>query len=242
VSSTGARVAGLDGCRAGWVLATATVDPRALPAELRLTDVEIDVVPRVADVVERARTGSLAALGVDMPIGLPERGQRAADQAARRRLGPRRSSVFPTPLRCALDAVDYADALARSKAADGRGLSKQAFNLLPAMAEVDAALTADLQDRVFECHPETVFARLNQGPVLTRKHDAEGLVERRELLDPWLADSIDSVGRPPSGAKVDDVLDALAVALTAARLTIGDVEHLGDGALDGRGLRMEIVV
>ena len=38
------------------------------------------------------------------------------------------------------------------------------------------------------------------------------------------------------------MLDAVAVAITAWRFTIGDVEHLGDGERDGRGLRMEIVV
>jgi predicted RNase H-like nuclease len=158
------------------------------------------------------------------------------------RLGPRRSSVFPTPVRAALTAEDYPEALARSRAVDGRGLSKQAFNLLPAIAEVDAAITPELQDHVIECHPETVFARLNGGPVSTRKHDAAGIADRRRLLDPWLVDGIASIGPAPSGAKTDDVPDAVAVALTAARLTIGDVEHLGDGERDGRGLRMEIVV
>ena len=77
-------------------------------------------------------------------------------------------------------------------------------------------------------------------------HSRRGLLVmvglRRRLLDPWLAEGIDSVGPTPRGAKADDVLDALAIAVTAWRFTTGDVEHLGDGERDARGLRMEIVV
>jgi predicted RNase H-like nuclease len=177
-----------------------------------------------------------------MPIGLPDAGPRPADGAARRRLGPRRSSVFPTPLRAVLAATDYPDALARSRAVDGRGLSKQAYNLLPRIAEVDAAMTPGLQDRVFECHPETCFARLAGRPLTTVKRDAAGRAERSELLAPVLGDVVHLWRAPPAGARADDVLDALVVAATAARFVVGDVEHLGDGARDGTGLRMEIVV
>ncbi len=238
------RVAGLDGCRAGWVLASASASPHRAGADTttRLEQVEVRVLSSFAEALALVLDGSIAAMGVDMPIGLPDRGPRAADQAARRRLGPRRSSVFPTPVRAALHSADYPDALARSRAVDGRGLSIQAYNLLSSMAEIDEVMTPALQDRVFECHPETTFARLAGGPLPVNKHSSEGLELRRALLDPWLADGIDSIGRAPRGAKTDDVLDALAVAVTAWRFTIGDVEHLGDGALDARGLRMEIVV
>ena len=240
-AAPGVRVAGLDGCRAGWVLVTGRVHPvrRGVPL---LRAVEVTVVPTFAEALAQVLDGSIEAMGVDMPIGLPESGPRAADRAARLRLGPRRSSVFPTPVRAALRSKDYADALARSRAVDGRGLSKQAFHLLPRMADVDEAMTPALQSRVFECHPETVFARLGQGPLATTKHTREGLDVRRQLLQPWFADDVSAVWPPPSGAKADDVLDAMAVAVTAWRFTIGDVEHLGDGDRDARGLRMEIVV
>jgi predicted RNase H-like nuclease len=241
VSATDVRVAGLDGCRAGWVLATGRVTS-ARRAGAMLRDVEVAVVATFADALARVLDGSIAAMGVDMPIGLQDSGSRRADQDARRRLGPRRSSVFPTPVRAALHAPDYPEALARSRAIDGRGLSKQAFHLLPRMAEVDAAMTPELQGRVFECHPETVFARLGEGPLTLTKHTPEGLDLRQELLQPWFAEDVGSHLPAPVGAKADDVLDALAVAVTAWRFTDGDVEHLGDGALDARGLRMEIVV
>ncbi len=241
MTAAGVCVAGLDGCRAGWLLATGRVSPGRRGGPM-LRDVEVEVVATFAEALARVLDGSIAAMGVDMPIGLQDAGPRRADQAARRRLGPRRSSVFPTPVRAALHAPDYAEALARSRAVDGRGLSKQAFHLLPRMAEVDAAMTPERQGRVFECHPETVFSRLGDGPLTLTKHTRDGLDLRRELLQPWFAEDVRSLLPPPAGAKADDVLDALAVAVTAWRFTIGDVEHLGDGELDARGLRMEIVV
>jgi len=51
---------------------------------------------QLLDMVEDAE-----AVGVDIPIGLPSKGVRAADAAARAFVGPRRSSVFPTPSRAA---------------------------------------------------------------------------------------------------------------------------------------------
>jgi len=172
------RVGGLDGCRAGWVLATAdVVDGHPVRGTATAT-----VVASFTEALGLVVDGTLEALGVDMPIGLPASGARAADRAARQRLGPRRSSVFPTPVRPVLGAADYPDALARSRAVDGRGLSKQAFNLLPRIAEVDAAMTPAGQDAVFECHPETAFARLAGGPLGTTKREAAGRAERLALL------------------------------------------------------------
>jgi predicted RNase H-like nuclease len=51
------------------------------------------------------------------------------------------------------------------------------------------------------------------------------------------------VGDPPPtppGAARDDVLDAMALAHSAAAMVAGHAWCLGDGAVDGRGLRMEI--
>ena len=235
----GHRVGGLDGCRAGWVLAA--LGPEGL---------EVRVVPTFAEVVAEVDDGTLAALAVDMPIGLPDHdGPRAADRQARRRLGARRSSVFPTPVRATLGALDYADALAISRQVSGKGLSKQAFNLLARIAEVDRIMTPAHQDRVFECHPELAFAQLAGVPAAptpsTRRRASTSastcwpgpLVGRRA---PGLAEA---AGAPGRGAGADDVVDAVAIALVAEAVAAGsdEVERLGDGARDRRGLRMEIV-
>ena len=109
--STGQMVAGVDGCRAGWVLAAVPRDGRG-PSQVL-------VVPDLAYVVAELEAGRLDAVAVDIPIGLPIRGPRAADVLARARLGPRRNSVFPAPARAVLGATDYADACARSRAVCG---------------------------------------------------------------------------------------------------------------------------
>jgi predicted RNase H-like nuclease len=233
-------VAGADGCRGGWVLAVLDPAPGGL---------HVEVVPRLAAAIADVAAGRLAALAVDMPMGLPEDGPRACDLAARRRLGARRSSVFPTPVRAALDAPTYAEALARSRAACGRGLSRQAFNLLAKIAELDAVIRPELQDRVVEAHPEMAFARLAGSPCVHAKRTAEGRAERLALLrgaglgDTDLGDlDMDLATLRLAGGAPDDILDAVALTLTAARVRDGVAERLGDGARDARGLRMEVVV
>ncbi len=203
--------------------------------------VEVRVIESFARALTLVEDATLAALAVDMPIGLPDAEARIADRQARARLGPRHSTVFTTPARPALDAIDYPDALAISRLTTGRGLSKQAFHLLARIREVDGAITPAHQDRVFECHPELAFASLTGGPILASKHTPEGMAERTAHLDAVLPGVAPLIGNPPRGAKPDDVADALAIALVARRFCSGQATHLGDGARDRRGLRMEIV-
>jgi predicted RNase H-like nuclease len=208
-------VAGVDGCRAGWAVALATLD------EI----VEVRVVPTFADVLALRP----AAIAIDMPIGLADAGPRACDIEARRRLGPRRSSVFPAPLRPMLAANTYQEALAIG------GLSKQAYYLLPKIREVDALITPRRQRTIVEAHPELCFARLVGHPCRAPKRTAEGRAERQMVVSL-------TIDRPPTGAAWDDVLDACALVETARRVLSGNVERLGDGTRDAEGLRCEIVL
>jgi predicted RNase H-like nuclease len=194
-------------------------------------------------VVARVRSGDLAAVGIDMPIGLAPDGRRAADAAARARLGPRRSSLFPTPPAAVLHATDYPDALARCRAASGVGMSKQAYNLLPKMREVAALVTPDLQPAISEVHPETTFVALGGTPCTHPKRTAAGVEERLGLLRADFPTVDELVAPRPSGVATDDVLDALAAAWTARRIALGTAEWLGDAdARDDRGLRLTIAV
>jgi predicted RNase H-like nuclease len=113
------KIAGVDGCRAGWV---AAVQDLEMPGAI-----EVYVFGTFAGVADPG----FALLAVDIPIGLPDSGPRAADLEARRLLGARRSSVFPAPIRPVLRASDYVSAYQIGRRVHGKGLSNQAWGSNP---------------------------------------------------------------------------------------------------------------
>jgi len=225
------QVAGVDGCRGGWVVVTAGVV--AGPSS-------VERVVELGSLFEQVRAGELRAVAIDMPIGLPSRIRRVSDAQLRVHLGPRRSSVFPTPPRAVLDAIDYRDALTRARDATGVGLSKQAWNLVPKIRELDALMTPDLQPGVSEAHPESSFAELAGAPLTARKVTAEGRQQRMRLLLPWFPDVVECMAQHRPIAV--DVLDAFAAAWTARRMASGTARWFGDDERDARGLRMTVAV
>ena len=101
-------VAGIDGCPKGWV-AVLLSDCRFGRAELAAGFTSL--LPILAD----ARV-----IAIDIPIGLPTgKKRRLADTEARKLLGGRGSSVFPTPPRLVLEAPTYAEANRISKQSFG---------------------------------------------------------------------------------------------------------------------------
>ena len=216
------RVAGVDGRRGGWVVAI--VDIAGAP---RLESLEY--VAPLAPVLAQG----LSVIAIDMPIGLSDSGSRACDRAVRTLLQPYGSRVFPAPPAAALEHPgDYVAACRAAVAATGKSLSKQTWNLLRAIAEIDAL--AD-DDRIVECHPELAFALMQGHPVDERKKTPEGRAVRLELLRRWLPD----LGDPAYG---DDGLDALACAWSAARVAQGEAITLpaGEPPRDALGRPMRI--
>ncbi|KAB0677584.1 DUF429 domain-containing protein [Aureimonas leprariae] len=229
-------LAGVDGCRAGWVAAVRL--PGRAPS--------FHVAARFADLVDRLPDGAVVA--VDMPIGLPERIEgtgRVPEQAARRMLGKRRASIFPIPARAAVKrgAGPFADAderraafreasrLARDGSDPPKGFSIQAFGIFPKIVEIDRLLRrqAGLASRVFESHPELAFALLNGGAEMgSAKKTAAGAAERRAVLRRrGLAASF--LDRPLGpGVGRDDWLDASALLLVAERFARGTARSFPD--------------
>ena len=242
ISQTG-RVAGVDGCPGGWLVALLQVHSGSCALELCGTFAEILSLPEVP-----------AVIAVDMPIGLParaERGGRACDVEARRRLGDRQSSVFSVPARAAVMEIDYtlACATAFARSDPPRKVSKQCFHLFPKIREIDALMTPALQGRVFECHPELAFWAMNSGrpmslPKKVKGRPGEpGLAERRALLvrHGFAPDLFETRPWPRTRVGDDDMVDACALAWSAARILRGEAVRLpADPPVDGRGLRMEI--
>jgi predicted RNase H-like nuclease len=211
-------LAGIDGCRAGWMVAFV----RPSNGEVRLR-----VVPQFAAIATAPEAP--AVIAVDMPIGLPAyigpQG-RGPERAVRALLGARQSSVFPVPSREAVYAATYLDAcrVSLSTSDPPRSVQKQLFLIGPRIREIDVLLRTDaaLAARVFEVHPELAFWRLNgERPLPLPKKVKPGLALRRDLLiaagyPPAILDA-----PPPQGAGRDDVLDALACAAIARRIHAG---------------------
>lgn len=232
-----AHVVGLDGAPGGW--AGFVLDLNGLEAPRGP-----ELFPSFRAVLEDPR--GFRIIAVDMPIGLPdaaEPGGRACERMTRSCLGLRRSSVFASPLRPALDARSYADALFRNRAAGGPGLSRQAWNLFPKIREIDALMTPALEGCVFESHPELVFAQLGGRPMAHAKRTPQGRAERLALLAACglAPDLFEPHPFPRAKAAPDDLLDAAALALSAVRIAEGEALRLPDDPpRDGKGLRMAI--
>lgn len=230
------RVVGVDGCPGGWLAMVYDVEDRLLAPRVHST---------FADLV--ATYSDASSIGVDIPIGLVEGYSRQCDLEARRVLGPRRSSVFPAPDPRVIDAATYTEASQLSRSLTGKGISQQGFAIYAKVAEVNLVLTPELQEQVFEVHPEVSFwALAGRQPMVNRKKTPEGFEERRALL----ASAMDGVAIPARQeahglarpASADDVLDAIVAAWTARRNAEGRSGRLPDETpVDAQGLRMEIV-
>ncbi len=226
-------VAGVDGCRTGWLIVVAEVDPFRV--------VSVGVEPTIAPLVGDDAVGTVA---IDMPIGLPEHDPRPCDVSCRRELGARRSSVFPVPMRATLDAPDYPSALEVNRERSGVGISKQAWFLVPKIVELDDALDdvgATRAARVHETHPELCFRSITGAPMAHPKRTTAGRRERLRALTPHVPERWRARRVTPRGAAPDDVLDALVLAVRAAAWRRGEpIVELGDPGTDRRGRPMVI--
>ena len=230
---------GVDGCRKGWFYFALV--PGGEP--------QWGVVEEVADLV--AEVDDSDRIFIDIPIGLPTGGEgRLCDREARRKLAPHRtSSVFPVPVRSALTAETYEEASEKNWKASGKRLSKQTYAIIPKIREVDSLLRGSARARraVREVHPEICFWALAGGsPMRHNKKTGRGFHERLTLLERCVPsavrcfDEIRTAYRRSDLAD-DDILDAMALAITASA-DRGALRTLPELPVeDSCGLPMEMV-
>jgi predicted RNase H-like nuclease len=204
--------AGIDGCRGGWVCAGWDGEAWSL-----------DCLPTLESIVPML--APQATVCIDIPIGLSCDGFRACDRAARQLLGKRSSSVFPVPPRLALAPLSYEEINLASKALCGKGVSKQAFYLLPKIREAEALLRSPDSDGLdwLETHPELCFSSFNGAvPMGDNKKTEAGFRERKSVLARHIpARGIDRLLRslmasvPRAQCARDDMVDALVCGVVA---------------------------
>ncbi|QOS12006.1 DUF429 family protein [Haloferax gibbonsii] len=205
---------------------------------------------------------------VDVPIGLcesvdadectcrEEDGEifRACDSLARRAVGDRYRSVFTPPAResarlAAADEVDYSEVTEKNKELTGKGLTRQAAGIARGIVEVEQLLlNGGDSDKLVEGHPEVCFRAFN-GEVLEHgKKTAPGVHERlsamtnvEEYCDQHWRHLAESLGTKGGTVGLDDLLDALVLALTAFA---DDAEYKSlpsQPLTDPKGLPMQMV-
>jgi len=117
-------VAGVDGCKSGWI---AAICPPSKPEKA-----ELIFFATFAEILSHSH---LKTIAIDIPIGLPDfglPGGRIPDREARKKLGPRRSSVFSVPSRkTVMCDGDYQETckVARATSKPPRAISRQAFGI-----------------------------------------------------------------------------------------------------------------
>lgn len=232
------RYLGLDGCKAGWFMVG--LDEEGEGA--------FGILEHI-DELEAYLSDATVAL-IDIPIGLRGRHphERRCDKLARGLLAPRRhSSVFPAPSRCALDSEDYREASERNRACTGRGLTKQTFNIVRKIREVDAFLRgSELRGKLREMHPEVALWALNGERAMEYpKRGTEGFEERMAVVSRYCPNARDIVELALTQHKRkyvarDDIVDALVGAVTARFHPV--LRRLPEQPeFDDEGLPMEIV-
>jgi len=224
------RIAGVDGCRRGWVVVDAVLeDERIVAWSCRV----------VADIDGIFAEGAVR-VAIDIPIGLlevRERGGRVCDRQTRKQLGKRASSVFSPPVRPILGAESY-DEVRR------KGLSIQAFHIMPKIAAVDGWITPERQRSLIEAHPELAFTGLAGQPMRHNKKKRAGFSERVALLEPHLPGFSEWAARihyPRKEVARDDLVDAAVMTLVARDHLLGRASCLPEAPpRDARGLEMAI--
>lgn len=204
---------------------------------------------------------------VDVPIGLCESREipvgcvetdgelsRRCDDLARDVIGSRSPSVFTAPCRDAARAAaagePYSEVNQTNKARTGKGLIQQAANIAPGIVAVEDLLLLNEGDptMLVEGHPEVCFRAFADAELEFSKRTEPGMAERLAALEAateyepgtW-RQLATSLGERSRGAGTDDLIDALALALTAKGPDAEFHTLPRDPPTDAEGLPMQMV-
>lgn len=226
-------IAGVDGVSRGWVVVF---------CDDYLRDMRACFIKQLIELPH-----NLQVVAVDIPIGLPESGDREADRLARQTLGePRRRSVFPCPVRSVLGARTWEEACTRNERADGRRLSKQTFGILRKIEEADKLVRSEpWARRIFhEVHPELSFAKWSGRPMVYRKKHQVGREERERLIAGVFGRSAFGTAREMvrgNHVAAHDLADAFAAVWSASRIIRNEAEQFPrECSIDPKGVPMRI--
>ena len=228
---------GVDGCPKGWFAVSIH----------EIDHYELNIFDHIETLWQEFKKSALIL--VDIPIGLPHWRSRLCDVEARKLLGKRGSSVFPAPSREAIQQPDYENACKVNQKILGKKLSLQTWSICPKIKQVDDVMNRNEQARklIRESHPEICFWALAGGRVMINNKKTEaGFEERLSLLknvnmntEQVVNEAMQTFRRKDVAR--DDILDALALAITAASPSETIMTIPENPELDVKGLQMEIV-
>ena len=230
------KIAGIDGSKGGWVCVSGY--------ENNYKELKFEKLKEFNDI----KSKNFNLVLVDIPIGLDidlKKGGRIVDKLARKELLTNKSSIFNAPSRLVLEAKNYEEANKINKK-KGMGLSKQSWNLVKKIKEVDEFIKNSNKTIIFESHPEIIFQVMKRDKVSTKKKNEEGIIERRNLLEKNGFNKVfleRNLSAKDSFYKKDDFIDACSLFWSANRaIAKTEVKIPNDIVLDSEGIIMQIKV
>ena len=229
-------VAGIDGSHAGWISVIRQIDKENYYKLVFSKDLSVLCNDRINLVL------------IDMPVGLDKKivtGGRIVDKLARKKLIKRKSSIFNAPSRLTLKAKNYQEANKINKK-QGLGLSKQSWNLIPKIKELEILMQQDNRPLIFESHPEISFQEMNNKELNYSKKERLGIEERKKILESngfeieFLNKHLREKNR---NFKHDDFLDACAISWSALRVSKNKNKNIPEkGVKDEKGILMQMKI
>ncbi|MDG2253143.1 MAG: DUF429 domain-containing protein [Methylophilaceae bacterium] len=206
------RVIGIDGCKAGWIIAKTLEDK----------SISFQIIKNLND--DYLKESNVSLIGIDIPLRLSSSGKRLAEIEARVLLKNRACTIFSPPTLNALTAKNYIDACKINFKECGKQISKQSWNLFPKIKEAQEFLEnkSIIELGVFEVHPELSFMAMNDMNLIrASKKTVIGREIRIKLIQKFFPKfSFESVRNKYKKNQVldDDILDSVSVLWSTQRI------------------------